>query len=172
MKTVILSVLWNYWIADLLARFQLWTTANKIIKLCHLPIVSSLNQQSTRIHVNCHRCNRPLQRVGWLCDRCKLVINNCSVWWGPTTSIFLITLILIIYHTYFLSISYRGTSLGGGGQYLWNIKILLDHFEEISWVAGLLLYIARQWGCKFELHKHWSPQTLTNPQITFYKLDV
>lgn len=116
MKTVILSVLWNYWIADLLARFQLWTTANKIIKLCHLPIVSSLNQQSTRIHVNCHRCNRPLQRVGWLCDRCKLVINNCSVWWGPTTSIFLITLILIIYHNFFLSTSYRGTSFGGGGN--------------------------------------------------------
>lgn len=70
-----------YIFSDLLARFQLWTTSNKIIKLCHLPLVSSLNQQSTRIHVNCHRCNRPLQRVGWLCDRCKLVINNCSVWW-------------------------------------------------------------------------------------------
>lgn len=70
-----------YKLSDLLARFQLWTTSNKIIKLCHLPLVSSLNQQSTRIHINCHRCNRPLQRVGWLCDRCKLVINNCSVWW-------------------------------------------------------------------------------------------
>lgn len=74
---------------DLLARFQLWTTSNKIIKLCHLPLVSSLNQQSTRIHINCHRCNRPLQRVGWLCDRCKLVINNCSVCHLPVKGLFI-----------------------------------------------------------------------------------
>lgn len=81
-RNVTLSVIHVcYKLSDLLARFQLWTTSNKIIKLCHLPLVSSLNQQSTRIHINCHRCNRPLQRVGWLCDRCKLVINNCSVWW-------------------------------------------------------------------------------------------
>ncbi|XP_048745682.2 GATOR complex protein WDR24-like isoform X1 [Ostrea edulis] len=74
---------------DLLARFQLWTTANKIIKLSHLPQVNMLNQQSTRIHVNCHRCNRPLQRVGWLCDRCKLVVNNCSLCHLPVKGLFI-----------------------------------------------------------------------------------
>ncbi|KAJ8314741.1 hypothetical protein KUTeg_006891 [Tegillarca granosa] len=63
----------------MLHRFQLWSKANEIIKLSHLPQISMMNQQSTVIHINCNSCSRPLQRVGWLCDRCKLVTNRCSI---------------------------------------------------------------------------------------------
>lgn len=32
--------------------------------------MNQLNQQSTRFNTNCSKCNKPLQRIGWLCDRC------------------------------------------------------------------------------------------------------
>lgn len=32
--------------------------------------MTQLNQQSTRINTNCGKCSKPLQRAGWLCDRC------------------------------------------------------------------------------------------------------
>ncbi|WAQ94821.1 WDR24-like protein [Mya arenaria] len=65
---------------ELLGRFKQWTIANFIIKMSKLPSVSMLNQQSTSIHVNCNMCNRPLARSGWLCDRCKAIINRCCIW--------------------------------------------------------------------------------------------
>lgn len=66
--------------ADLLSQFELWTIANEIIRLSHLPQVNQLNQSSTIIHTACPQCSRPMERVGWLCDRCKIVTNLCSVW--------------------------------------------------------------------------------------------
>ncbi|KAL1497792.1 hypothetical protein ABEB36_008690 [Hypothenemus hampei] len=55
---------------DLLSRYKLWNISNQVIKLSWLPNVSQLNQQSTTMHTNCGKCLKPLQRVGWLCDRC------------------------------------------------------------------------------------------------------
>lgn len=73
-----------YWyiFTDLLGRFKLWTISNDIIKMSYLPQISMMNQQSTRIPLHCSVCNKALQRVGWLCDRCKAVINTCALWWA------------------------------------------------------------------------------------------
>ncbi|XP_052812838.1 GATOR complex protein WDR24-like isoform X1 [Mya arenaria] len=74
---------------ELLGRFKQWTIANFIIKMSKLPSVSMLNQQSTSIHVNCNMCNRPLARSGWLCDRCKAIINRCCICSLPVKGMFL-----------------------------------------------------------------------------------
>ncbi|XP_041367417.1 GATOR complex protein WDR24-like [Gigantopelta aegis] len=73
---------------DLLGRFKLWTKANEVIKLSSLPQVYMLNQQSTVIHTACSRCNRPMHRAGWLCDRCKVVLNLCSICHLPVKGLF------------------------------------------------------------------------------------
>ena len=67
-------------IVELLARFKLWTISNDLINICHLDTISMMNQQSTTINVTCNQCSRNVTRVGWLCDRCKSVINTCAVW--------------------------------------------------------------------------------------------
>lgn len=67
------EVVQEHWLLgyiELLSRYQLWNTATQVIKLSWLPNVSQLNQQSTTINTNCGKCLKPLQRVGWLCDRC------------------------------------------------------------------------------------------------------
>ncbi|KAK9751528.1 WD domain, G-beta repeat [Popillia japonica] len=61
---------WLLGYIELLNRYKLWNIATEIIKLSWLPSVSQLNQQSTRINTNCSQCAKPLQRIGWLCDRC------------------------------------------------------------------------------------------------------
>ncbi|KAJ8966640.1 hypothetical protein NQ314_003407, partial [Rhamnusium bicolor] len=61
---------WLLGYIDILSRFRLWNIATQVIKLSWLPSVYQLNQQSTRINTNCSKCAKPLQRVGWLCDRC------------------------------------------------------------------------------------------------------
>ncbi|KAG5887490.1 hypothetical protein JTB14_023676 [Gonioctena quinquepunctata] len=55
---------------EVLSRYRLWNIVTQVIKLSWLPAVYQLNQQSTRINTNCSKCTKPLQRVGWLCDRC------------------------------------------------------------------------------------------------------
>ena len=67
-------------LSELLGRFSLWSICNEVIKLSHLPQIAMMNQQSTIIHLRCNKCNKPLLRCGWLCDRCKLVTNLCSIW--------------------------------------------------------------------------------------------
>ncbi|KAH3698714.1 hypothetical protein DPMN_086261 [Dreissena polymorpha] len=74
---------------ELLGRFKLWSIANHVIKLSNLPGIFMLNQQSTTIHVNCNMCNRLLTRSGWLCDRCKMITNVCSICCQPVKGIFL-----------------------------------------------------------------------------------
>ncbi|KAK7109667.1 GATOR2 complex protein WDR24-like isoform X2 [Littorina saxatilis] len=64
---------------DLLSRFRLWTIASEVIALSHLPQVMQLNQSSTSIHTACPHCMRTMERSGWLCDRCKSVVNMCSI---------------------------------------------------------------------------------------------
>lgn len=61
---------WLLGYIELLSRYKLWNISNQVIKLSWLPNVSQLNQQSTTMHTNCGKCLKPLQRVGWLCDRC------------------------------------------------------------------------------------------------------
>ncbi|OWF39356.1 WD repeat-containing protein 24 [Mizuhopecten yessoensis] len=68
---------------DLLGRFKLWTISNDVIKMSYLPQISMMNQQSTRIPLHCSTCNKVLSRVGWLCDRCKTVINTCALCHHP-----------------------------------------------------------------------------------------
>ena len=67
-------------LADLLSRFELYTIANLVVKLsCH-GAVETLNQRSTRLRSGCARCNKQMQRVGWLCERCSNRIQTCAIW--------------------------------------------------------------------------------------------
>ncbi|KAF5296732.1 hypothetical protein FQR65_LT10168 [Abscondita terminalis] len=61
---------WLLGYIELLGRYRLWNIATQVINLSWLPSVMQLNQQSTRINTNCGNCSKPLQRAGWLCDRC------------------------------------------------------------------------------------------------------
>lgn len=66
---------------DVLSRCKLWNVATQIIKLSWLPAIHQLNQQSTRFNSCCGQCSKPLQRSGWLCDRCHTSTATalCSV---------------------------------------------------------------------------------------------
>lgn len=65
---------------ELLSRYELWNIATQVIKSSWLQGIYQLNQQSTRMNTNCSECSKPLQRVGWLCDRCHSVEHAlCSV---------------------------------------------------------------------------------------------
>ncbi|XP_066247977.1 GATOR2 complex protein WDR24 [Euwallacea similis] len=71
---------WLLGYIDILCRHKLWDISNQVIKTSWLPNVSQLNQQSTTMHTNCGKCLKPLQRVGWLCDRCHTSENGvCSL---------------------------------------------------------------------------------------------
>ncbi|XP_022917684.1 GATOR2 complex protein WDR24 isoform X2 [Onthophagus taurus] len=71
---------WLLGYLDMLHRYQLWNVATQVIKISWLPSVNCLNQQSTRINTNCSQCAKPLQRTGWLCDRCHTSEHSlCSV---------------------------------------------------------------------------------------------
>jgi WD40 repeat protein len=71
---------WYQSYIDLLSRFELWNVANKVIRLCPLPYINSLNQNSTTIYTTCGLCRKPLtSKVGWICERCKTQPSNCSV---------------------------------------------------------------------------------------------
>lgn len=72
---------------DLLSRFQLWTTACEIIALSHLPQVMQMNQVSTTIHTACAHCSRRLEHNSWVCDRCKIFTNICSICHHPIRGI-------------------------------------------------------------------------------------
>ncbi|XP_071158267.1 GATOR2 complex protein WDR24-like isoform X1 [Mytilus galloprovincialis] len=73
---------------ELLARFKLWTVSNTLINLSHLGSISMMNHQSTTINVTCNQCNRVLTKVGWLCHKCKSVINSCAVCHLPVKGLF------------------------------------------------------------------------------------
>ncbi|XP_070565824.1 GATOR2 complex protein WDR24-like isoform X2 [Ptychodera flava] len=64
---------------ELLCRFQLYTVATEVIKLSNHAAVGALNQASTTIHTNCNKCNKPLTKSGWLCERCCNLTNTCSI---------------------------------------------------------------------------------------------
>lgn len=63
-----------------LERFRLWNVKALVIELAWIPSISQMNQQSTRINTNCSQCLKPLQRSGWLCDRCHSTdASRCSI---------------------------------------------------------------------------------------------
>nr|CAD7432592.1 unnamed protein product [Timema monikensis] len=52
----------------------------RVIQLAWIPMVCQLNQQSTTVYTGCSRCNKPLLRSGWICDRChSSECASCSV---------------------------------------------------------------------------------------------
>ncbi|XP_013785555.1 GATOR complex protein WDR24-like isoform X1 [Limulus polyphemus] len=70
---------WFHSYIEILSCFQLWNVANKVISLSTISSISSLNQQSTTIHTLCGNCRRQMTRIGWFCDRCKIMPTQCSV---------------------------------------------------------------------------------------------
>ncbi|KAF7268665.1 hypothetical protein GWI33_018236 [Rhynchophorus ferrugineus] len=71
---------WMMGYIELLARYKLWNLVTRILKLSWIPSISQMNQQSTSFNTNCGKCLKPLQRVGWLCDRCHTSeYGLCSV---------------------------------------------------------------------------------------------
>lgn len=71
---------WLLTYLDLLARYKLWNVSADIIQSSWIPSISQLSQQSTSIHTCCGECSKPLQRTGWLCDRChNAATSSCSV---------------------------------------------------------------------------------------------
>ncbi|XP_018335579.1 GATOR complex protein WDR24 [Agrilus planipennis] len=71
---------WLLGYIDLLGRYRLWDIAAQVIKLSWIPSINQMSQQSTRINTNCGKCSKPLQRAGWLCDRChSSEYSLCSV---------------------------------------------------------------------------------------------
>ncbi|KAK6625139.1 hypothetical protein RUM43_005430 [Polyplax serrata] len=71
---------WLLTYLDLLARYRLWDVSAYVIQLCWIPSINQLNQQSTTMYTCCGECSKPLQRSGWLCDRChNSAASSCSV---------------------------------------------------------------------------------------------
>ncbi|XP_062515245.1 GATOR2 complex protein WDR24-like isoform X2 [Corticium candelabrum] len=70
---------WFFSYSELLQRFELWSIAAEIIKLCPLNNVNRLNLTSTFIATNCNTCRKPLLKSGWFCDRCQQLTNSCSI---------------------------------------------------------------------------------------------
>ncbi|XP_064614643.1 LOW QUALITY PROTEIN: GATOR2 complex protein WDR24-like [Liolophura sinensis] len=73
---------------ELLGRYELWSVANKVIKLSGLPQIGMLNQQSTTVHTNCNNCSNKLLQSGWLCQRCKSLTNTCSICHLPVKGLY------------------------------------------------------------------------------------
>ncbi|XP_042201012.1 GATOR complex protein WDR24-like [Callorhinchus milii] len=70
---------WYMSYIDLLQRFRLWNVANEVIKLSPCRSVSGLNQASTTLHINCSNCRRPMNRRGWVCERCRHRASSCAI---------------------------------------------------------------------------------------------
>jgi len=70
---------WILGYIDILNRLQLWCHANEIIKKSEDKMIRSMNQNSTTVHCSCPHCNKPLLRLGWVCENCKRSTNWCSI---------------------------------------------------------------------------------------------
>ena len=80
---------WYQSYIDLLSRFELWSVANKVIRLCPHPYINCLNQTSTTIYAMCGLCRKQLNsRFGWICERCKTQPSNCSICHVAVTGLF------------------------------------------------------------------------------------
>ena len=80
---------WFFAYLDLLNRFQLWTIANRIIKLSNIPSISMLNQNSTNINTLCGGCKKPMPSAsGWYCKNCQKNAAPCSVCHLPVKGLY------------------------------------------------------------------------------------
>ncbi|CAG2103082.1 unnamed protein product, partial [Medioppia subpectinata] len=71
---------WYQSYIDLLSRYELWSVANKVIRLCPHPYINTMNQSSTTIYTTCGVCRKALNsKVSWLCERCRTAPSNCSI---------------------------------------------------------------------------------------------
>lgn len=66
---------------EILQKLKLFTLANKVLSLCPLVAVHSLNQQSTMVYSNCTTCGKSLVKTGgsWWCQGCRSSPVTCSV---------------------------------------------------------------------------------------------
>ncbi|XP_064395171.1 GATOR2 complex protein WDR24-like [Halichondria panicea] len=64
---------------DLLIRYELWSVAALVIKLCPLPSINEMSQQSTTYHIGCGGCSKSMENRGWQCQRCEKITSTCSV---------------------------------------------------------------------------------------------
>lgn len=69
---------------DLLHRHELWNEATEVLNYSWLPTSSSatsMNEQSTAVHINCGTCSKPLSsNSGPYCSKCKSAESSrCSV---------------------------------------------------------------------------------------------
>ncbi|KAI8065802.1 WD40-repeat-containing domain protein [Gongronella butleri] len=67
---------------DILRRLKLWTAANAIIKASDIPRIQEQNQLATTIHVACNNCFKLVAGTtngAWACDKCRKLLNPCSV---------------------------------------------------------------------------------------------
>ncbi|KAL7750998.1 SEA (Seh1-associated) complex subunit [Sorochytrium milnesiophthora] len=74
---------WFLGYIELLHRFQLWNVAADMIRACKLPAIRACNQESTTIYTTCNNCFRPILNSNgkfWHCERCKKLVNTCSIW--------------------------------------------------------------------------------------------
>lgn len=72
----------------LLSHFQLWNVTAQVIQLCNVPSITCLSQQSTSIHAQCITCKKPVSRVPWYCDRCKVLAGACAVCHEPVRGLY------------------------------------------------------------------------------------
>eukprot|EP00731_Ephydatia_muelleri_P024253 Em0016g524a len=90
-KTLVSDSLTKQWFStyiDLLMQKQLWNISSLVIKLCPLPEISEMNQQSTYYHITCGKCNKLIERKGWQCSRCEKIFSTCSVCNGTVKGLF------------------------------------------------------------------------------------
>ncbi len=87
---------WYLTYIDLLQQMCLFTQAASLIRNCHDPTISSLNQQSTTINESCPRCGKPQDNIGTapqlssqrVCRSCRQRIGFCFLCHLPVKGIF------------------------------------------------------------------------------------
>ena len=68
---------WFYGYCELLERMKLFVTKAEIIGLAHLTEIREQSLESTKYHLGCQGCQKPLQKVGWYCgEKCKKLIGT------------------------------------------------------------------------------------------------
>ncbi|VDP54009.1 unnamed protein product [Soboliphyme baturini] len=75
-----LQKIWYQAYIDLLSRYELWSVAALVTKLCPIESINRVNQQSTAIILSCGRCKKVQPSKGCRCDKCKCVSSICNVW--------------------------------------------------------------------------------------------
>lgn len=70
---------WLLGYLDSLSRRRQWIASAHLTQLSWISAVSRASQRSTTVYSSCSTCRKPLQRAGWLCDRCGRRPAACAV---------------------------------------------------------------------------------------------